>query len=412
MPSNRACWGMIAAFGLGAVLFASPVSALQEEEIRREIQESQRRLEQIREERALLQREMDALRSRVQNVSGQLQNIERQLSASRSVLGEIDFQIEATTTQAHRTTTDLLTTRDELRERQAILGRRLRDIYKRGPLHTTRVLLGADSFSDLLNRYHYLHVVASYDRALVQNVHALEQELARQSQELQQTLSELARLRESKLGEVAELRQVEGEHQRTLEQFRTEERRAMGRMDQLAEDESRLTSLVSDLERRRLEEERRRMVEGLPGSGLATLSVADMGFLEWPVHGSIAYPFGVERRPNGTVLRWNGLGIRAAVGTPVRAVRGGIVVLAGPFEGYGPSVIVSHGGGFYTLYLYLDEIGVLEGRSVQEGQVLGTVGGQGTPEGARLEFQVRAPMDGGLPQAMDPLTWLRPSGGW
>jgi len=376
-------------------------------ELQREILDSQRRLEQIREERAQLQREMDQLRSRVQNVSGALQNIERQISASRSVVAEVELQLEVTTARVQDTTGQLLRTREDLRERQAVLNRRLRDIYKRGPLHTAQVLIGADSFADLLNRYRYLRVIASYDRILLGTVRSLEGELTRQSQELQASMTELGRLRETRLGEVAELRQVEQEHQRTLLQFRTTERQTMSRMDQLAEDEGRLTSLVTDLERRRLEEERRRTVEGLPSAG-PTMTTADLGLLDWPVEGSLAYPFGIERRPNGTTLRWNGIGIRASVGTPVRAVRDGTVALAGPFEGYGPSVILSHGNGFYTLYLYLEEIGVVEGRAVSAGQVIGTVGGAGTPEGARLEFQVRAPMSGGTPQAMDPMGWLRP----
>jgi septal ring factor EnvC (AmiA/AmiB activator) len=124
----------------------------------------------------------------------------------------------------------------------------------------------------------------------------------------------------------------------------------------------------------------------------------------------VIYRFGRENRPNGLVLRWNGIGIAADSGTPVRAVRSGRVVLAGPFEGYGPTVVVSHGDGFYTLYLYLEEIGVVEGRDVQAGQVVGTVGGTDTPEGAHLEFQIRAPSSGGSPQAEDPLRWLRPRG--
>lgn len=377
-------------------------------DIRREIQDSQRRLEQIREERARLQREMDQIRSRVRNVSGELQNIERQLSASRSVLAEIDFQLEGTTTQVQATTADLLRTREEFRERQAILNRRVRDIYKRGPLHTARVLLGADSFADLLNRYRYLQMITSYDRALVTNMQRLEEELVEQGQELQANLGELGRLREAKLDEVAELRVVEEEHQRTLSQFRTRERQTQGRLEQLEQDEQRMGSLIADLERRRVEAERRAAVAGAPAPGASTLTLSDRGSLDWPVQGDILYRFGVERRPNGTVLRWNGVGIRAAPGTPVRAVRGGTVVLAGPFEGYGPTVIVSHGGGFYTLYLYLEEVGVVEGRTINQGQIVGTVGGRGTPEGARLEFQVRAPVAGGTPQAMDPLQWLRP----
>jgi murein hydrolase activator len=401
---------LTATFALLVALPAFPADARAQEpeELRREILESQRRLEQVRAERTQLQQEMDQLRSRVQNVSGELQNIERQLSASRSVLAEIEFQTEATTAQVQRTTSELLRARDDLRERQAIVHRRLRDVYKRGPLHTARVILGAESFTDLLHRYRYLQVITSYDRALMSNVQALEGELARQNVELQESLRELGRLRELNLGEVAELRQIEVEHQRTLDQFRSQERQAMTRFDQLEADLARMTSMVADLERRRLEEEARRSAAGLPTPAGATLSSADAGMLDWPVDGDLAYQFGVEQRPNGTVLRWNGIGIRAPQGTPVRAVRSGSVALAGPFEGYGPSVIVSHGDGFYTLYLYLEEIGVVEGRPVQTGQVVGTVGGQTTPEGARLEFQIRAPVSGNVPEALDPLQWLRP----
>ena len=119
--------------------------------------------------------------------------------------------------------------------------------------------------------------------------------------------------------------------------------------------------------------------------------------------GRLLYPFGRQTQPNGTVLRWNGIGIAAAAGTPVRSVAAGTAVLAGPFEGYGPTVVLSHGGGYYSLYLYLDEIRVREGDAVTNGQVLGTVGGARTPQGPHMEFQIRSP--GG--EAVDPLGWLR-----
>ena len=108
------------------------------------------------------------------------------------------------------------------------------------------------------------------------------------------------------------------------------------------------------------------------------------------------------------MFRWDGIGIQAELGSPVYAARSGTVALAGPFEGYGPTVVLSHGSGFYTLYLYLEDIRVTEGRSILEGQVLGSVGGLGTPEGPHLEFQVRIPMEGGRPEAQNPLKWLIP----
>ncbi|TVP58826.1 MAG: hypothetical protein EA351_02660 [Gemmatimonadales bacterium] len=394
------------------LLVPSGVQAQQSaDELSREIRESQLRLEEIRAERARLQSEMRALRDRVQNVSGQLQNIERQISTSRGVLAEIDFQVEATTERAQVTTGNLLRTREELRERQAVLTVRLRQIYKRGPLLTVQVLLGADSFVDLLNRYRYLQMMASYDRTLMTGIQELEGALEAQNRDLQESLVELRRLREQQLGEVAELRQVETEHQRTLDQFRSRERQTLTRMEQLEADEARLSGVVDDLERRRIEAENRRAAEGRAGdTPPTTLSTVDRGVLDWPVDGDLVYRFGPERRPNGTVFRWNGIGIRASQGTPVHAVRDGTVALAGPFEGYGPTVILSHGDGFYSLYLYLEDIGVVEGRRISAGQVVGTVGGAGTPEGPHLEFQLRVPGAAGTPQAVDPLEWLRPRG--
>ncbi|MFW6199343.1 MAG: hypothetical protein ACOC8K_02120, partial [Gemmatimonadota bacterium] len=134
----------------------------QAEDLQQEIQQSQVRLEEIREERARLQREMESLGSRARDVTGELRNIERQISASRSVLAEIELQHELTAERVQSSTAELFRTRERLRESEAIHLRRLRDIYQRGPLSTVRVLLGADSFADLLNRYRYLELIARY----------------------------------------------------------------------------------------------------------------------------------------------------------------------------------------------------------------------------------------------------------
>jgi septal ring factor EnvC (AmiA/AmiB activator) len=386
---------------------APAVVTSQDPDLQSQILESQRRLEALREERARLQQEMAQIRAQVRDASAELQNIEQQLTASRSVLAEMDFQGEVTARQVEETTAELIRTREELTEGKAILNRRVRDIYKRGPLHALRVLLAAESFADLLTRYRYLQQVATYDRGLVDRVGELEEALHLHSQDLEASLAELGRLRQSKLGEVAQLRAVERDQQAVLAQFEQRERQTETRLDQLEADEGQLTGLIEDLERRRLEEERRRALSGLGREGPSTLSGADAGNLDWPVEGELVYRFGLERRPNGTVLRWNGIGIGGRLGEPVRAVKAGMVVLAGPFEGYGPTVILDHGAGFYTLYLYLEEIGVVQGRPVQAGQVVGTVGGAQTPEGPHIEFQIRAPVAGGTVQAMDPLQWLK-----
>ena len=168
-PSRLVWVGLLTLAGAGAGGASTPAEA-QSGDIRREILDSQRRLEEIRAERARLPREMNDVRIRVRDLSSELANVERRLSASRSVLAEIQFQSEATSAQIEATTVELVQTRERLAEGRAVLNRRLRDIYKMGPLHTARVLLGASSITDLVNRYRYLQQVASFDRNLVDRV--------------------------------------------------------------------------------------------------------------------------------------------------------------------------------------------------------------------------------------------------
>ncbi|HAY78046.1 MAG TPA: hypothetical protein DCY33_09365 [Gemmatimonadetes bacterium] len=381
-----------------ALTLSTPASG-QNVNLNREIQQSQRRLEQIREERRRLQRDLGEVQNRVRDAATELGNLERRLSATRSALAEVEFQSEATTEQVVGATRDLVMSQEQLATRKAILARRLRDIYKMGRTHTIQVFLGARSFTDVLTRYRYLQRIAAFDQSLVERVRKLEATLTRQNDVLRERMSVLGTLRQDRLTEVAHLRSVEQAHQSAIQQYRTREQTASTRLEELSADANRMTTLIDALEERRRDLESR---------SEATLSSEDVGSLEWPVDGELIYEFGRHRRSNGTVIRWNGIGIRARTGTPVEAVRRGIVAYAGPFEGYGPTVMLSHGNGFYTLYLYLDEISVVEGREVMESDVVGTVGGADTPEGSHLEFQVRAPMEeGSSPQAQDPLIWLR-----
>jgi septal ring factor EnvC (AmiA/AmiB activator) len=389
-------------FVVVSLLCASPLAA-QDPNLAQEIQQSQRRLEQIREERARLTREVGDMRNQVRDASQELANVERRLSSTTAILAEVEFQSEATAEQIRNTTRDLLFSQDRLSESEARLNRRLRDIYKMGPLHTVQVLLGARSFADLLNRYRYLKQIGRSDRLLVDNVRSLQTDLVDQNSQLRERMSLLGTLRQDRVSEVAELRSVEEERQRALSNFRSREQQASTRINELGADEARMTSLIADLE------ERRRALESTRSrAGGLTIASSDAGTLDWPLQGRVIYRFGTERRPNGTVFRWNGIGLAAPTGTPVRAVRAGQVIYAGPFEGYGPIVILHHGGGFYTQYMYLEDIGVVEGRDVQAGQVVGTVGGEDTPEGSHIEFQIRAPVEGDLPRAQDPLQWLKP----
>lgn len=414
-----------------AVVAALPLAAIAQQGRQRspdsQISESQRRLQEIRAERSELRRELNGIRSRVHDVSAEIRNIQRQREVSASLLRELNFQMSETQRKIDETTEELLRTQDELAQKKALLNRRLRDIYKRGPLQTQEVLLTANSFADLLNRYKYLFLVATRDRQLVGDVSELQHQLQLREQDLRRSYTDLTYLQNERAQEHAELGTMAAQRTSTLSTLRVHERSAVERIDELLRDERRLTSLVATLEARRRDEERREReraaaaerernaacAAGRPAPATTATTVApraapsmttaDMGALNWPAQGTLVYRFGRALQTNGTAIRYNGIGIGAPAGSPVRAVEGGRVEMAAPFEGYGPTVVVSHGGGYYSLYLYLKDVQVQQGVTVTKGQVIGTVGGEGTPEGAHVEFQIRTP--GG--EAVDPLAWLR-----
>ena len=384
---------------LAALATAAPAYAQQSSELR----ESQARLERIRQEKEELQRELEALQSRVRDVAREAENIARQKAASERALRELEYQTQLINNDVDRVSREVILTQARLRDRTNALYERLRSIYKRGKLHTVRVLLSAESFGDLLRRYKYLQLIALNDRMMVAEVKQLQSELQEQERELRANQAQLEGLRQEKERELRHLEALAGRSSRTLREYREQERVTAERIEQLAKDEARLANVIADLERRRL--------AGGNANRAGTISTRDLGALDWPVEGNLVFRFGPERRPNGVVLRYNGIGIAAAPGTPVKAVEAGTVEIAGPLEGYGQSVVIGHGAGYYTLYLRLKSVAVRTGQRVTAGQILGTVGGENTPEGAHLEFQVRTPGPGGSPTPVDPLNWLRARAG-
>jgi septal ring factor EnvC (AmiA/AmiB activator) len=385
--------------------FATPATA-QQADIQRDLRESRLKLDSIQAERDRLAREMVTLQNRVRDASRELVNIERQQQASRSALLELEFQAELLTESVEEATLEHQSTQARLQQRTLDLHARLRSIYKRGRMHTVQVILAAQSFSDLLNRYKYLNLMAIYDRMVVQEFTRLERQLAQHEQDMRESLLRLDLLRQEKATEVAQLERVESQRQTTLRQFRQQQSTTASRLDELEREQLRVTGTIADLERRRREEEARRAGPVQP----ASISTRDLGTLAWPVQGNVLYRFGPDRKPDGIVLKHQGIGIAAPAGTAVTAVESGVVEFAGTFPGYGPTVIVSHGGGYRTLYLYLQRIDVEVGQLIRAGQGVGTVGGERTAEGAHIEFQVRVPLDGAI-EPVDPLTWLRSRAG-
>jgi murein DD-endopeptidase MepM/ murein hydrolase activator NlpD len=84
--------------------------------------------------------------------------------------------------------------------------------------------------------------------------------------------------------------------------------------------------------------------------------------------------FGAPRSGNRA---HRGIDIVAGLGSPVRAVRSGVVVTTGMHRGLGRYVELAHGEGLHSLYAHLQAIDTEAGRRVRQGERIGTVGKTG-----------------------------------
>jgi murein DD-endopeptidase MepM/ murein hydrolase activator NlpD len=108
-----------------------------------------------------------------------------------------------------------------------------------------------------------------------------------------------------------------------------------------------------------------------------------------------------------------GIDFRAAHGTPIRAVRSGVVLYAGNSGDWaGNHVAIKHGDGMTTMSSHMSSMAVKAGQSVQAGQIIGRVGQTGRAFGAHLHFELypAGVKYGDVYKAINPQPWLRSSG--
>src|SRR4051812_6411188 len=200
---------VVGTLGLVVIALSGAVQrAAAQDRVQQDLRQSRLRLDSILVERQRLQNEMDQLHSSVRDASRELGNIERQRSTSRAALNELEHQADLLGGNVTATQDDLDITQQRLANRTGDLQKRMRTIYKRGPLETVRVLLTAESFADLLNRYKYLHMITLSERMMIDEVKVLESNLVKQQNELTATLSRLESLRSEKEEEVSQLQRV------------------------------------------------------------------------------------------------------------------------------------------------------------------------------------------------------------
>lgn len=384
----------------------APLRLCAQQTIQQKMQDSRKRLDQIRAEREQLQQQRDELQGQAHDAEAELSNLNRQQDATNRVINELDRQIGGLNQELDQVSVGLALAQDNLADKRAVLDARLIEIYKRGPLYDFQALLAAESFGDLVSRFKYLYLGNRQDRELVTDVEHLRNRVSRQRNDLLTYRESLSRSREERDQELQHYGELADEQRTRLRDVRRSARSTDTRLTQLQHDEATLNDLLATLERARREAAAKAAANARgrrPAPTVGSITTASIGKLGWPVEGTVLYQFGSEELNSGAVIKHNGIAIATPPGTPVKAVESGTVMAVQPLGTYGLSLILSHGGGYYSIYSQLSTTSVTKGQVVSRGQVVGTSGGANTDEGPHLYFEIRG--ENGV--ALDPTEWLQ-----
>jgi len=121
----------------------------------------------------------------------------------------------------------------------------------------------------------------------------------------------------------------------------------------------------------------------------------------WPVRGRVTSPFG-PRVLNGRKEFHTGIDIGTPTGTNIVAAESGRVSYSGYMRGYGNVIVISHNGGYSTVYAHCSVILVKKGQYVNNRTIIGKVGSTGYSTGPHLHFEVR--LNG---KSVNPLSYLK-----
>lgn len=366
-----------------------------------------------REELDALTRDLADSRRRLADLRDEERDATTRLREIETTLRHAEELVDAYERQVARVRDDVTHRRGE---RDAVAARvddvraRLADhverVYRRGKPGYVELLFGAENFGAALRRVRYVSTVLGAQRDLADELSRERATLADEVRRLETREAELRELLLQRGQERERLDDLRGQRARALEAVKGEQAAYETRIAEMEASAKELETLLQRLETARRDAEAR--AEADRADGTRSVFVPDATFeslrgrMSWPVEGDLLTRFGRSKHPRyGTSTYNSGVDIRADRGEGIRAIAEGQVEFVDWVAGYGKTVILSHGGGYYSLYAHASQVLVRVGDHVDRGAAIARVGDTDSLHGDCLHFELRR---GG--QAIDPIPWL------
>ncbi len=378
------------------------VALCQDDAIENKLEKNRKDLQEIKRKIAVEKEKVGQDVRKEKEISADLGRVRKQLAEKKQEAAKLQREIDQSRKRIRQLTLEIQESQTRLAEAKSLLANRLRSIYKQGEMKLISLLLSANGLHQAALNLHYLQVIAHQDRQLIRNFKTAIAVYGGKRAEVSQQLSNLNLSQQALRKKQAEIAQDEKEMRWLLAKVREDKADSLKRISELQRSSAALQTLIGQLQQKmnalRASAPRGEDMVYLKGLHFASAK----GKLSWPTRGGLLSSFGRREHPRYHTFTFNkGIDIEAPVGNEIKAVFEGIVLFADWFRGYGKMAIIDHGQGFFTLYAHASELLVKVGDKVSPRQVIAKVGDSGSPEGARLHFEIR---QNGKP--VDPLQWL------
>lgn len=372
------------------------VKGIEGQSIEKEIEESQKRLENINKQIREKKRASKQAAVEEKKVKKNIEVKEKNLSSKKKDLKRANTNIVEKEREIDRAQGDIDTLAADITKKKREMADFLRYVYKS---HIGRqrglagILLASNDYNDFIMR-------SKYEDRLIGEANRLIKGLGKEVDDLQGQLLLLNKRRYTLLTEKDKLLRDKSMIEQDVRKNRVkltsiQERRGEyeKELKKLANASMALKNLIESYEKR--------------SSQLASIDTGfgkEKGRLMWPLAGDVVSKFGRQKHPEfDAYIYKKGIEIASNTGREVRVVYDGVVAYADLLKGYGLIAIIDHGNSYYSIYAHASRLLVSKGNRVRKGQAIAIAGnGSGNlSEREGIYFEIR---HNGQP--VDPLAWL------
>lgn len=294
------------------------------------------------------------------------------------------------------------TKEDELELLRTRYEQRIVNTYQKGRVSDLEKVLSSTSWRQAVYRTQYLKIISSIEQKMTKDIENILLAINKDKLKLESLLRQSISLKRDKQKQMSSLRKMRIKREKELNRIRQDKSALANYMQEKSAGVKQLESIIKkvleDKARSEREERIRQQQQALKTKEFNLLK----GQLPWPTEGRVISKFGKQWNSRLKTTTDNpGIDIKGQPGSPIRSTMSGVVTTITYIRGYGTTVIIDHGGGFYTVYSHVTNIQTQVDSEVRSGDVIAYMGDSGSVNGSKLHFEVW-----GKGQKLDPEKWL------